>query len=623
MLAFSTRGWDRFFAEWVMPTVQLLIPAVLALLILLALAGLITRWLVATKAQAWPPVLCWIWGVAGALAITAAAAFFSMFPMFEPFGPGLWLSWAGGVLCAAGGLLIAHAAGCLRWTSLPAGHQVMPVPSAVFCALAWAALFSCFYSWGSRHRLVVAEISLAMLGVVAIGLSLGQNLRLQVIVRNAHGTTDVAASEYVMARLQSLGSKPSASPDVARETDLSRLRSEDLSAIPAGAIAGTLAKIMYAVQPGLTWRANVTLVDPDRATVALTRNNRLVATTAVSRAALRLPGCPRDLAAPQLEHEQGRNRAQLLTATAAFVLVRLSQCHPQRLEPALCGAQRWKSVALQLIANEPALSGDDPALRVYLLRKAVNLDPGYGLARIAYLNELILGPTGPANRFRFARMLDQELQLTKREGDPQEGCKAGWEFPRLQICYSSTALRINGVLHELAEADGTLSPDGRSALLTAKARVATLKTDAKAIAQLPDGNNDTAKDFAVYLAPVAEGLSSAIDLLVQRCQLPDGQPENPPDVTPSSPDFQYQRACLAAVEYLEGGPNRQLGQLLDCLLYAGRPNSIVQRDVSFTQLLKQDPEGQQIRTTLGIDEHSSFTRYTHRLTEWWKQRCSS
>lgn len=603
MLAISTQGWDRFFAEWVLPTVQLVVAAVLALLMLLALAGLITRRLVVTKAQAWPPEVCWVWGVAGALAMTAAAALFSAFPMFKPFGPGVWLPWAGGVLCAVGVLLVAHAVGWLRWTGLSAAHQVMPVPSAVVFALAWAVLFSCFFSWGSHRRLVVAEIGLAMLGVVAIGLSLGQNLRLLVIARDARGTTDVAASEYVMARLQSLGSKPAAGLDVARETDLSRLRSEDLSAIPAGAIAGTLAKIMYAVRPGLTWRANITLVDPDRATVTLTRNNRLVGTTAVSRAALHLPGCPKDLAAPQPEHEQGRNRAQLLTATAAFVLVRLSQCHPQRLESALCGAQRWKSVALQLIANEPALSGDDPALRVYLLREAVNLDPGYGLARIAYLNELILGPTGPANRFRFARMLDQELQLTKTDGGPEEECKEGWEFPRLQICYSSTALRINGVLHELAEADGTLSPDGQSALHTARARVETLKTDAKAIAQLPDGNNDTAKDFAVYLIPVAEGLSSAIDLLMQRCH-PNGQPEDPPAVTPSSPDFQYQQACLAALEYLEGGPERQLGQLLDCLLYAGRPNSVVQRDVSFTQLLKQDPEGQQIRTTLGIDEHS-------------------
>lgn len=583
VIALETSDWDTFYSSWVKPIVQLLIPLAIALAVLIAVSGLVTRFMVRQNTEAWSRTTRWIWAIIGGLSLFAVAAFLPIYPMFHPFADGTWPTWAFLIFVVAPGVTLAGLA--LR--------HGLPQPTFWLLMLVWAALVSCFFSWGESHRLLVAYIALAVLGITATATALGQNLRLQVEAQAADGTADAAASAYVLARLQALGSKQPDALGISRASELSKLlKEEDLSAIPAGSIAAAVARVMYAISPGLTWRARLTMVDVNRATVTLTRNGLHVQSTVISRTNLSLPPLTSDVQPPQLEEEEGRARAQLLTGAAACILVQLSRAHPD-LKVGLCGAEQWKSIALHVIATEPALM-DDPEIQLKLLRSAVNVDREYGLARFDYLVQLFTRTSKTtADRMRFARLMDAQLPLS----EAGQAAKSGWESIHMRILYSRAAMRVNCYLMAMSvsnkRADQVRREEGNDILEVANDSLTRLITECTS---LKTHESEQVSQLARYMKPVAENLQSAIAFLIdearRRAKGGNWTWTAPEPVPHPSPKLAGHYASLAGLADEYGVTRGRLGDTLDYLAFAVatcQDRQELRSDPSFWKLL-HDPE---------------------------------
>ena len=511
--AAGTSGWDSFFNGRLKLGVQFLVPFAIALAVLIAISGLITRWTIRRDAEAWDRSPRWTWGVVGVLAILTAAVFVPLYPLFHPFSGGGWLRWVYGFGLVLPALLL------LLFATRPSRDEThrlnfterrqLPLPALVVLLCLWSILGSCFYFWGRGEQLLVAEFSLALFGVTATAMALGQGLRLQVEAHGPDGTLDAAASDYVLARIQQSDTRKANGLGISRSNDLSALITADFSAIPVGAIASVAARLMYAIRPGLTWRARVTVVDPNRLVVALTRNGLNVENIVISRKNMGLPDLPAGLVSPQLEAEQGRAHAQLLTGAAACILVRLSRIHT-KLQDGLCGAEQWRGVAMQMIATEPALV-EDTELELSLLQGAVELEPRYGTARLAYtyaLYDRFQGRGPSKERLRFAAWMDRLVRLAEK-GAPDRSTRMGWEVIRMKAMYSSVAMRWNYCLEELADNWDTrsLSKSGRDALSAAKLRVVKL------VDYCDESGDGYAAWFAKRMSPFASNLAASINFL--------------------------------------------------------------------------------------------------------------
>ncbi|HEX3649801.1 MAG TPA: hypothetical protein VHV49_15355 [Pseudonocardiaceae bacterium] len=448
MAGINTNNWNTFYSSWLEPALFGVAISVLTLIALMAISGLLTPFLVTPSAEAWPRWEYQLWLTLGIGCLLAVAVFLPVYPVFHPFGAGSWLFWAypWGVALPGLALLVVTS---LRFRGVP----VLPVPACGVLAAIWVVLICWFYTWGAGQQLLVAAVSLGLLGLTATTISLGQNKRLQVEARSADGKVDSAATDYLLCRLQSLGSRPPEALSFSQATDLSQLVSQDLSAIPDGAIASAVARVMYAIRPGLTWRARITQVDSDRLTVQLSRNGRQVENAVISRPDLNLPGIPPGTTEPALTDRQNRSKAQLLTGAAACVLVRLSRVHPE-LRPGLCGATEWKSVTLHVVATEPALA-ESPDVNIRLLRESVNADQHYALGRLDYLAERYqqTTPKTPAVRRRFAGLLDAQLKYTHPGKSAKNDPYPGYEVMYLRILYSTTAIRLNNCVLALIGCD--------------------------------------------------------------------------------------------------------------------------------------------------------------------------
>ncbi|MFC9328532.1 DUF4332 domain-containing protein [Kitasatospora sp. NPDC057015] len=624
MIAFRTSDWDAFYSSWLRPVAQLLIPLAIALVVLVAVSGLLTRFVVHRDALAWSRPARSFWSVVGGLAVLAAATFLSVYPMFHPFADGRWLPWAFLFGVVAPGVTLAVLASGLRIRYPIRVDMVRPVtmprPTSWILLLVWALLVSCFFSWGVHDRLLVAYVALAVLGITATATALGQNLRLEIEAHGADGNADGAASDYVLARLQSLGSKVPDLP-VSRANQLSNLLSENLSAIPAGAVASTVARVMYAFRPGLTWRARITLVDINRVTITLTRNGQHVRSDVISRRNLGLAPLRAAKDTPELEEERGRARAQLLTGVAACILVELSRTHPH-LRAGLCGARQWRSVALQVIATEPALT-DDLDTRLTLLQDSVTLEPRYGPGRLNYLETLIaVTPKTIENRLRFAELMDAQLPLTLTKD--KKSIKGGWELIHMHIQYSRAAMRVNAYL--MARSAG----EQRIQQLSSRHKDVLDKADTAAGELVEVCNryrsSEDVGQFADYMRPQAESLQSAIAFLVDEVRqlLNGGQwtwPPPKPDRYPSPLVASYY-ATLAGLVDEYGIQRGDLGDTLAHLAFAcatTEDRRFLRQDPAFWKLMRDPCRRKPVESALGLKppgmlDLPPFRAYSDRLT---------
>ncbi|MGC0318001.1 hypothetical protein [Kitasatospora acidiphila] len=468
----ASSNWDYFYNDWVQPIWKLVLPIALGIVVLWALASFASRWLVPVNAIEWQPRQRRTMSWTGGLLLVGSAAMLPIKAIFRPFRPGSQLALAAAllalVLLVGSHLLMGYA---IHRVTSPNGDDIdakaakwLPGLWRESKAAAWRreirkwrlfswlllVLFAIGLAAGLTPYLVnnqhnqglLSDAVLTLFGVLLTSAAWGQRLRLQVDVQRTDGATDAGATAYLLARMQSLGlgaphsyaAPPSASP-------LSALSSSELSAIPAGRVAGSLARLYFTLRPDLTWRAIVTLLDPNRVTVLLSRNGRSVESMIVSRLDAGLPPVREDGTEAETSTSRERAQAQLLTGAAAFALVRLRQCHTD-LRHGLYGATAWESVTLQVIATSKALIDDD-TLAVQLLAQATERDPGYVLARFEYLwavNDRI--PAEQRDHVAFAEALDQ---WTKRVAKEMSGLRH-WPMLLLRIYYSSATNWLHGYL---------------------------------------------------------------------------------------------------------------------------------------------------------------------------------
>jgi hypothetical protein len=609
MIALTTDNWDGFYRHWIVPIEQLLIPMAIALAVLFTLTGLLTRVMVRPGATAWSGPACSLWKAIGGVALLAAAAFLSVYPTFHPFTDGRWVTWVFLFAVVVPGVTLVVLGSSVHTRF---GHRatddrpVMPERTLWILPLIWAGLLAGFFAADATRQLLIAHAALAVLGVTASATAFGQNLRLQVEAQGADGTADAAASEYVLARLQSLGSKGTDSLGIARANELSSLLSQNLSAIPAGAITAAMARIMYAVRPDLTWRARLTVVDVNRVTVTLTRNMLPVSSTVISRLDLGLPLLDPGTGTgpPPPEDPSASARAQVLTGAAACILVRLSRVHPE-LRTGLCGATRWKSVALHVIAGERAWT-EQPQSRLALLKAAVDLDPGYGLCRLDYLNELFSRSCRTPDRMRFARLMDAQLRLSEGEG---HSSRKGWESIRLRILYSQAEIRTRVYLAAAARGEGPPGePDAIGEDVLRKARNAASRLVAECRTISADGRQEPElRHFAKQMEPKARTVRSIIAFLTdeaERSRTGGKRTWTPPAPTRCpSPGLALDYAALAGLLDVHDVSRGRLGDTLDYLTLAvtsDQERQAVRQDPAFWEFLRDPARAPALADAVGL-----------------------
>lgn len=501
----ASSNWDRFYEDWVQPLGRMLLFSVAALAVLYGLAGLSSRLFVKTDAVAWRKPYRWIAGTLGFLLIFSSAVMLPLYAMFKPFSAEASLStWAGWVVAAIGlgavALVVLASADerrdwrhwlalliCLGAVALVAGALLLAPresgnvdAAGVFAVLGLmvVSVIAIVARRDRKHqlallaylgitvlvagallltpaadtgRLLAAYVALALYGVVMTAATLGQNLRLQVEVQEPDGTVSAGSTDYLLARMKGLGTETPKELDratsVLATTPLSKITSEDLSALPAGKVAGALSRLFFTIRPDLTWRARVTLVDEERVAMTLSRNGRHVQSAVFSRPDLGLAAIPAGLGEAERTATQDQARAQLLTGAAAFVLLRLSKVHVE-LQDDLYRAERWQSVALQVIATSRSLIDDSEkhdAARVELLSRAMDEDPMYVLARFEYMWAVYRRiPDEQTDYAAFARSIDEQYVTA---GLSSKGKEEGWASLRIRVMYSSATQWLNGYLN--------------------------------------------------------------------------------------------------------------------------------------------------------------------------------
>lgn len=547
-------NWNNFYATDIEAAYRFLGAFIVIVAVLSASSGLVSGILVRVGAVEWRPTPLRITRALGSVLIFTAAAFLPLYAMFHPFQPGDVVHiWAWAVLLGLYvGILVLfvwsqtgpdspglNAKTIKNWWPFLLSIAVISVP----CALLWF-----FGLDNAQARLMISYVALLLLGVIATSASFGQSSRIQLDARVGQGKAkhDEASTEYLLARIRTLGLEQPRSLHIARNSKaLSALTSTDLSATPAGQIGSAIARVVFALRPGLTWHATVTFTDNGRIAMTLSRNSRLAAADAFSR---------QDVSLSQIdEKDQGsidRARAQLLTGAAAFVLLSLSDVYP-RLRKGLCGATQWRSVALQVIASSRALSGDTEK-PLALLRTATNLDPENKIAQYEYLRALTVEYDDPkyqgtAFAESTAKRLDVLRDAIMEDGKPPKKA-AGQKVPNQpkrvpkqpQPGYEGLALRV---LYDSAISWLTLAArfpknpvpylDGADVSLRSLIEVCELLIDKSA--------RDLVQ-IAEILKLEADCLNSNIDAF--KSKLPGPRLSDAPKVL--SPALAYNYACFEA-----------------------------------------------------------------------------
>ncbi|MFJ4694373.1 hypothetical protein [Streptomyces sp. NPDC088766] len=311
----------------------------------------------------------------------------------------LWRAWSG-----FGLLALAAAA----WSGFSRGHGTAPQRMIISILAVSTAAFLATLCDLARHRITGRQWWIVAAGCIvvdacvvlfashdgrsgypslavgtALGLyyfgyvGLGQRLRIGLKVIGADGKEQPTGVAYVASRVETMGSHRPRGLRAPQGADVMQLPSEAISALPAteGKVVATLLSVLRAVTSVNPWQAQVVIVDDSTVTVELSRNGRSADSTLITRAALGLKNKSRQaIPDPSATHE-------LLTAAAAFLLIRLSERH-QLLAVGLCGTTKWRSLACQVLAGTEPYARED---QEQLFTVAVEKDRKNDAARLGYL----------------------------------------------------------------------------------------------------------------------------------------------------------------------------------------------------------------------------------------------
>jgi hypothetical protein len=304
-----------------------------------------------------------------------------------------------------------------------------------------------------------------VVGVVWLAMSRGSRLAVNVTVRKDNEVSDDAA-QLLLARLRQLGSEPPRGIRGAPQTDVTALPDDALTAVPGGAVAGSVFKLLTLVRPGVPWSFDVVLHGGGTVSWQIRRNGvptdagvtictlaDLGITASESDAAEQPPDPTTETAQMQVPVPPPRGVSRgvddcLLTCAAAALLLTLSEAHPE-LRRGLCGAEKWETVATYTLAmTAPPTS----SVRWDLLRRAELLEPKFGLAAFAaaYRPPIIT----LTQRLTFARKLDGLLAKFPIPVPPplepptpkDQPLNAGWEALHLRLLHSVAAAWLNVAL---------------------------------------------------------------------------------------------------------------------------------------------------------------------------------
>jgi hypothetical protein len=441
--------WDEFYADWIEPATRLLLPFIAVLLVLLVLARLATPFAVSPQAKTSEGKLRrFLWWFGMALLVVSAVGVIMAAPLYQAVIDGAarsftWPAWVLALGLAAMVALGLRTVADRLGSRAPAVRLIAASGLTVMVLLVGVGLVtgSQLALWGLWILALVA----AALGVYLVAAARGQDLRLQVAARTATGQADPDAADYVIGRLEALGSGRPRGLEIPQQTDVTALPDQALSALPQGRIAAALSKVLQAaIVPAVPWRATVSKLNDDTAAVTLTRNGRLADAVVISRPLLALPPIPVEGKGKERDDKIARAYAQLLTAAAAFILLRLSDRHHD-LKKGLCGAHQWQSVAGHVLATEKPLA-EDPGAQKALLAVAVDTDPNNALACVAHIH--LLGRQADdwegQQRFALAMQVEYEQHFSKlSEQQPPKEPKKGFEALQLRMLFSIAAAWLN------------------------------------------------------------------------------------------------------------------------------------------------------------------------------------
>jgi hypothetical protein len=453
-------SWDAFFKDWVKPVVHFGTPVLIVFAVLLTLARVLTRRLVtkdspgtrSAKARDRWPVGGMYWLGVGCLLYSAVEA-----TVVFPFGRHVRIArhaliarhapWTAAVS------IVMAAAGCAVVLVLyyvvgrPLRRQVytprlssqerkarglgsyarvwMTMSLAAGLGVVAAVLIAGLYGvpWlrlpGLDWQFAPFAYAplLAVLGIVIVGRTRGIGMGLLMQGHDKTGGDDGGLGASVRAHLYTLGGRGPAGIQVTQNTDVSTLPSEALSLIPEGALAKVAALFVSLFTPATPWRVDVTEQADGSIIVSILRNGAIVGAAVIRRSMLWLPEQRAGEAStdPAGDGAAADWAAELRTAAAAFILLTMSKRY-YHLRAGLSGATEWRSVALQVIAADPAshLSDQDRStLRVH----AVAEDNGNKAAELALLNSSYRTETNQTDTRLFSDKLNKLLQqLPNNEG---------------------------------------------------------------------------------------------------------------------------------------------------------------------------------------------------------------
>jgi hypothetical protein len=439
-------AWDAFFHDWVKPVVHFGTPALIVFAVLLTLTRVLTGVLVtkdspgvrSSKTVArlpvsvmyWFGVFCLLWASIEATVIFPFAR--NLIGHHKPSAPPApWTAESSVAMAAVAGVVVwvlycivgrplrrkVYAPGLNKQQRKERGLQsyarigwTIPVTAGMAVGAAAVIVGLIGLSWWHFHWLdgrvspgAYAPL-LAALGVVIVGRTRGIGMGLVMQGHDKNGGDDAGLGASVRARLYTLGSHGPAGIQVTQQTDVSTLPQEALSLIPDGTLSKLAALFVSLFAPATPWRADVTEQSDGSIVVSILRNGVAADAVVIRASTLWLPDKnvndagtasiaddtgPAASGSAQGSSPGGPGTAadwtvELRTAAAAFILLTLSRRY-YHLEAGLSGAKDWRSVAMQVIATDPAchLTEDDKRA---LLANAVAEDGGNMAAQLAFLN---------------------------------------------------------------------------------------------------------------------------------------------------------------------------------------------------------------------------------------------
>ena len=305
-----------------------------------------------------------------------------------------------------------------------------------------------------KSAAAIYALALAALGLGLVARTRGIGIGLLIQGHDKTGADDAGLGAFVRARLYSLGSQEPKGIMVAQQTDTSTLPSGALGLIPAGTLAKLATLFVSLFTPPTPWRVDVTEQEDGSIVVSVRRNGRIADAAVIRPSTLELPskqangatgGADAADSTPAVGVDPSGGDAggsaaggdwttELRTAAATFVLLSLSRSY-YHLRAGLCGASDWRSVALQVIASDPACQLNAKE-RHALLVHAVADDRENKAAKLALLSDSYRTARGTDELTEFATRLERLLGQMPEENE-------GTLPLRLRSCFNLIVAYVN------------------------------------------------------------------------------------------------------------------------------------------------------------------------------------